>query len=265
MNPFAKYPEPPYDAVMPLNWQIGFTIFCAISAATMWAIAVRIYRQEGDYVPLLTMVGGTLCVFAEPIVDVLGMVWFPVHGQWTEIETLRAIPFHSGLAYMAFYGGLCFMTIRKFEKGMTLNQVWLWFAVICLIEFCLEPLPIIYGKQWMYYGNQPFRVLEFPLWWPIVNTVGMFVAAVMIFKLKPHLKGFRSVLIIFLVPSGDLVGNSFTAWPIWNALHTTQGYFVTYAAAILTLGLSAVAVQIMARMVEQPHAPADAHQMREMN
>lgn len=249
MNPYANYPTPPFDAVMPYDAQLWATLIFGVLAAGFWLYALYLLMKTRDITPVLIMCGGTLCVFAEPIVDVLGSCWFPVQGQWTWIETFgRRIPVMVGFAYMLYYGGITLLTVRQFEQGRTVRQIWHWYLLSVLIESTFEPVPIHLGL-WMYYGNQPFEVFDFPLWWPPVNAVGAFAAAFLIYKVKPMLKGASMLLIIPLVPSGDLLGNAATAWPVWNALHTTQGYGVTTAAGVLTLVLCAVFVHLIAKNI----------------
>tara|TARA_B110000503_G_scaffold137317_1_gene221320 strand:+ start:2130 stop:2945 length:816 start_codon:yes stop_codon:yes gene_type:complete len=249
MNPYVNYPTPPYDALMPHDAQLWVTIIFGVSATVFWLYALYLWAKEKDITPILIMCGGALCVFAEPIVDVMGSCWFPVVGQWTWIETFgRKVPVMIGFAYMVYYGGITLITVRQFEQGRSVGQVWCWYLIAVAIEAALEPIPIQLGL-WVYYGNQPFQVFDFPLWWPPVNAVGAFAAALLIYKLKPMLKGFSLLLLVPLVPSGDLLGNAATAWPIWNAIHTSQGYLVTSIAGVLTLVLCAVAVQVIARLV----------------
>lgn len=249
MNPYANYPTAPYDAVMPAEAQLWATLVFGAVAAGFWLYALYLSAKTKDITPVLIMFGGTLCVFAEPIVDVLGSCWFPVQGQWTWIETFgRKIPVMVGFAYIVYYGGITLLTVRQFEQGRTVKQIWHWYLLSILIETAFEPIPIQLGL-WMYYGNQPFEVFGFPLWWPPVNAAGAFAAAFLVYKVKPMFKGLSMLVIIPLVPSGDLLGNAATAWPVWNAIHTTQGYGVTTAAGLLTLVLCAVFVQLIAKNV----------------
>jgi hypothetical protein len=249
MNPFELYDTPPFDAVMPATPQLIFTLIFGIAAIAAWVYAIIRARDSQSMVPIWVMLGGTLCVFAEPIVDVMGMCWFPVHGQWTYIETFgRKIPLMVGFAYICYYGGMTLITLVLFEKGMTVGQVWKWYLVSVVIEWTFEPIAIMLGL-WSYYGNQPFSVFGFPLWWPPVNAVGAFAAAAIIYLIKPHLHPKATIVIVPLVVSGDLVGNAFTAWPIWTALHTTQGYVVSHAAGVVTLIMCYTAILLIAKLV----------------
>lgn len=249
MNPYVLYEAPPYDAVMPMGYQALFTILFALIAAGFWVHAVRVAKNERDLMPIWLMLGGTLCVMAEPIVDVLGMCWFPVEGQWTYYETFgRKIPLMVGLAYMFYFGGLSYVTVRQFERGMSAVQVWKWYLILTVLEWTIEPIPIVLG-MWMYYGEQPFTLFGFPMWWPPVNAVGAFTIAVVIYHMRRNLPGLPGIVYVPMVVSADLVGNAFVAWPVWTALHTTQGTVVTSIAGVVTLALCALAVHIIAKYV----------------
>ncbi|MBT8343039.1 MAG: hypothetical protein KJP07_23775 [Desulfatitalea sp.] len=249
-NPIANYPEPPYDVVMPANWQLVFTILLGAVALLFWGYAIYLYKKERDPMPILAMIGGTICPFVEPLVDNLGLVWFPIHDNWVWHSSFgREIPIMVAFAYMWYFGAFTYLTANQFKKGISARQVWKWFFVMVFIEFCLEPIPINLGL-WMYYGKQPFLFFGFPLWWPVINATGMFCAALLVHKMRPHLKGWSVLLIALLVPSGDMMGNAAAGWPLWAALNSNHGYAVTYAAGCLTLFLCVVFIKVVATMVE---------------
>jgi hypothetical protein len=49
-----------------------------------------------------------------------------------------------------------------------------------------------------------------------------------------------------LLPLADGIANAATAWPVWATLNTNLGMAATYPAAILTFGLAALLVWVIA-------------------
>ena len=248
-NVVSSVALPPESMVMPADWQLYVTVAFGIAALISWFYALRMALSTRDALPVFVMLGGTACVLAEAPVDILGMCYWPEIGQWSVYETFgRQIPLTAAFAYMTFYGGVVLASLQQFRSGATYVQICKWFCFWMVMEFTWEPIPIMNGV-WTYYGAQPFRLFEFPLWWPPVNTVGAYSAAFLLFKLLPHLKGAARLLVIPAVVSGDLAGNAVVAWPIWSALNSSAGYAATVPAGLLTLVLCACALHFIATNV----------------
>lgn len=253
------------DVVMPYQAQLVVTVFAVVVALGFWSYAIYVSSKDRDAVPILAMLGGGLCYFAEPIVDVLGACFIPEKGQWIAIDSFRKVPWFGVGVYMSFFGGTAFILARKIQQGIKAKQIWKLFIFVAVTEAIWEPLPIAFGI-WSYYGPQPFEVLGYPLWWAPVNAVSMVLPGVLIAKVRPYLNGFSLLLVIPLVVCGDLVGNAFTAWPVWSALHMDYGYAGTYPAALLTFLLSYLAVKMMVvsvaidgNRIELPQSQAAIH------
>ena len=249
----AGYPLPPTHMVMPQDWQLWLTIAFGIFAAISWGYALWLSVRTRDIVPVLVVLSGGIAVLAEAPVDILGMCYWVESGQWTLYETFgRRIPFITLFAYTTFYGGVVAMTLHQFRSGISYSRILKWSLVWMVMEFLWEPVPIHFGV-WSYYGAQPFRLFDFPLWWPPVNTVGAYAAAFLIYKLLPYLRGPGLLLILPASASGDLMGNAAVAWPVWVALNSKAGYTATVPAGILTLVLCGFAMHYIAR-----HASGEA-------
>jgi len=250
MNPLFGTPDTfPLDAVVPAPWQLVFTIAFGIPAFAFCIYAIYLLIKEKDLVPLLIMIGAAIATYEEPIVDVLAKCWWPAVGQWTAIEAFdRPIPWLCVFAYMAYYGGMVILLARAFEKGVSRKQFFTVFYIAIIANVAMEPIPLNLGL-WMYYGDQPFAIFGYPLYWPVNNALAAMVTATLIYKLRPHLRGFSLLLLLPLVLTGNLISNAAVMWPVWTALNWPYGYAATIPAALLTFALCAAAARVLAAIV----------------
>jgi hypothetical protein len=239
--------QPPSGLEMSAVGQTIFTIAVTIPWVVLFIVALRIWRRDHTPVPLLFMVGGALCIFFEPIVDVLGMCWFPRLNQWVGLEVFgRPIPLFMWPVYSWFVGGQAFLFWRAFQRGMTRQSLWRWWLLLMAVNVALES-PGILMNVYTYYGPQPFNLWGLPLWWLAANATMPIVAAYVVHKLYPDLTGAKVLLIILLVPMADGATNGAISWPVFTALNTQLGFWATYPAAIATFGLAALLVWAITR------------------
>jgi hypothetical protein len=226
----------PSDMVMPQGPQtIPFFIFVFIAS--------RAILRDADAKPLLFLIGGLISIVFEPIVDVLGFCYSPPEGQWIGLAVFdRDIPFFMYAVYSWFVGGQAYLFYTYFQEGrITKAGLWLLYGTLIIVNATLG-LPGLLTGVYMYYRYQPFQVLGFPLWWPALNPIMPIMAGFLAHSLQPHISGLGHLIFILLVPMADGVTNGGLAWPIWVALGTDLGYWVTYPAALLTFCLAAVTI-----------------------
>lgn len=241
--------DAPTHLIMPEGWHFYLTLVFLACGLGSWIYGIRTSIREKDIVPLLVVAGGSVAVFGEAAVDILGLCYWTENGQWTLYEAFgRKIPILALGSYTFFYGGVVLFTLRQFERGVPAKSLVISFFAWMIMEWTWEPIPIYYG-MWSYYGAQPFRVFDFPLWWPPVNTIGAYAAALLVLKVKEHLNGVSKLAIVPLVLSGDLMGNALVAWPLWVTLNMEYGYAATIPAGVLTLLLSALALKTIIKIV----------------
>jgi hypothetical protein len=150
--------------------------------------------------------------------------------------------------YAWFVGGQAFLLYWLFKRGVTTRQLFLFWVGIALVNAAVE-IPGLWIHVYAYYGDHPFTVLRFPLWWVFCNTLMPMTAATFAYKLGPVLRGWRLAMLIPLVPMSDGLANGAVSWPTWLALNSGHGYALTYPAAFVSLGLSAIAVYVLSMIV----------------
>jgi hypothetical protein len=236
-------PQPPANLHMGSTAQAVFTTGQVIPIIVLGAIAVRLWRRERDAVPLLLILGGAAAMLCEPIVDVMGLCYFPRAGQWRLFEAFgRPIPWFI-LVYVWYVGGQSLIALRRLERGATARDVWRLFGIFAALDVIVET-PGLYMHLYTYYGKQPFNPFRLPLWWPVVNGAMPIVCATLIYLLRPRLHGWAILAVVPLVPMADALTNAAAGWPIWVTLNTRLGYAWTYPAGLITCLLAVMVVWI---------------------
>jgi hypothetical protein len=199
-----------------------------------------------------------MCVLIEPIVDNLGLCYFPVDGQrWTEVALFnRHVPLFVGEAYTWYVGGQAYLIYRALRKGTPAAMLWRYFFIFAVADFVLET-PGLLIDAYTYYGNQPFSVFGFPLWWAFVNPLMPITLAVAVYRMRHHLVGWRALGVVILAPMADAVANASSGWPVWLSLNSGKGYLVTYLGGTATILLSMVTVAILVSLAREPAAQPD--------
>ena len=246
----ATIPSPPTDMRMS-DAQGFFTAFLAAPLIVLRAVGLRNQIRKRDPLLLLFLAGGLVtCVF-EPMIDILGMCYFPAKGQWTVFTIYdRPIPFFIPIVYAFFVGGLGYVCYRFFSRGVTVGRVWRLWTVLFLMTTLVETPGIVAGV-YRYYGEQPFNFWGLPLWWSVVNAFIPLAAGAFVFYFKPWLTGWRIIGVIAIVPMTDGFGYGGIAWPVFSALNSAHGYVATYPAAILMTGLVAFALWLICKLLGQ--------------
>ena len=249
----SHFPQPPQGLHMNSTLQAVFTIGQAVPCLVLAFVAWRMWQKERSPIAALCMVGGALAMFMEPIVDVLGQVWFPRDGQWRLFETWgRPIPWFI-VVYIWFVGGQALISYRQLDRGARGRDIWKLFGIFFVVDVILET-PGLYMNLYTYYGHQPLNFFRLPLWWPAVNAAMPILAGTLIFLLRPYLSGWLILAVIPLIPAADGMANAAAAWPTWSALNTRLPAAVVWSAGLVTCALAALMIHFISLVAEQKNA-----------
>ena len=249
------------------NWELSNghelaanVIFGAIALMAL-AYAVRLARKERTRYPLYAMLGAGLCVFYEPINNVLGHCTYGEIGQVTGLHVFgRKIPTYINWVYLFYLSTPVLWIMGRIRAGVTARQWWRYYAVGVVLCTLFEPIPIHFD-WWQYYGdNQALKIMGLPMWWWFANPMCLFVMAAVFHYLRQHVISERlSPLLVPLWPMMLVAAHLPAGIPIYTALNSTSSTVVTTLATLLTIGLSFMMVWITGRLVvtEQPAASAE--------
>lgn len=240
-----QIPHPPTEMVMsPWYGTILGANVVLLALVMIWIVRETIKTRRA--LPVLFMAGAAVASLLECIFDVMVLVWWPEHGPAPEYRILNiSVPLWMLAAYPWYIGGMGYYAYRGFKQGMTRPGLWKLYFFGWLANFALEMPPLQIGNIYAYYGNQPFRLLDFPVWMAMTNCLMPILAGALIASLDEALKGPRSLMIVALVPMAVGSAEIATGWPMWLALNSGGGYSMTHVAGFIVLGLSLMTTYLL--------------------
>jgi len=246
--------------VAPHTIQLVMTLSVGGALAVLAVAAAVVCVRHRTALYLLILLGGGVCMFNETTLDIIGACWFPSHGDWRMYTTLgRPVPVWVALAYFAYFGGLTAVTVYLLQRGLTRRQIWTGLGVIWALNVLLE-IPPLYRHLYTYYGEQPLRLGKFPVVWLVFNSLGSFLAAALIFRFLPLLRGRRMALAV-LVPPVSQYAAAWVGVPYFAAIQSSVGHGWRVVAALVTLALGLAALHGLVVAVSDrgdPPRPDDA-------
>ncbi len=233
-------PTAPVEMAMPQQAQLWMNGISWALVAIMLVLALIYWRRAGTPIGIFFLAGGALTTLNEPIVDVLGKCWFPAIGAWVLIKAWNfTIPLHMLPIYAWYVGGQAFVAYRVFKNGISSRGVFGLYLLFAIINIALE-VPGLNMPQPMYsyFGEQPFVIAKFPLWWTFVNALMPLTIAGLVYRLGDILNGWRMLLIIPLCWMTAAATNGAIAAPVWVAINLQSGSLaISTAAGFVSLGL----------------------------
>jgi len=247
----SSLPQPPVDTPVSSGGQLGMTISVLIGIAVLWGFAILLGRRHHTLTPVLIAVAAGLSAFMEPIPDVLANLWYYEPGQVTIYHAFdSALPVWVFLSYSSFYGGYGLAMWWLVERGLSRRRVTQIVGVLWILAVLQEFAGTGVGT-YEYYGPQPLRVFDFPIWISLYNaaivaTIG--IGAARIRRSLPKRDQILSTL--FLVPAAIVVGLIGTAFPMINLIHTEHPPMASlYAAAVASMALAGVMIYCATRLL----------------
>jgi hypothetical protein len=237
-------PATPDGTAMPHTAQLVATVAMAVLVAGFAVYAIREIARRRSVTLALLLIGGAISYFNEPIDDVLGLVWHPVVGQWTALDTFSRVPLWGLGIYIVFFGGMPYLILQYLLRGMTRWQLWGWVGVLAVVDVAVE-LPILASGIYSYYGDAPLQIGGFPVYWIVINTVGPLALAVLLLAAGDTFTGWRAAYLLFLPMVCDAAGSVAVGWPIFSALNAQASAPVRWLAAALTVTIGLVALDLL--------------------
>lgn len=231
-----------------------YTIFLAalFVAVAGWLIYEAVHRKTA--LPVLLLVGGAVTSLQEPMLDVLGLVWWPENLPGPAFTIFdREMPYLVPIGYTFYVAAGAYAVYRLIRAGMSARKLF-------QVALALEAADVFFEMPWLnldvyaYYGEQPFEVFNFPLWWAPVNGTAPFLAGFVLYLLVPRLKGWRLALAALVPPLSWAAVYGASAWPIFAALNADVPAAVPWLAATLTVAIATAITWLVAQASAAPWA-----------
>lgn len=263
MTPFvAELVPPPVDMSAPDGPALFFTVFVGafFVGLTAWALSVAV--RERNVLPIILLASGIIASGIEPILDVLGLVYYPADSPVIAFTALgRPIPSYAVMGYGFYFGIGSYLMYRLLRRGVTLKRLLVICALVELADVCFEVPGVALGV-YRYYTGQPFEVLGFPLWWGSINSLMPLAGGAALLYLVPLLRGWRKLGLLWMVPTLYAAINGAIAWPMWLALSSSLSYGAKSLVALVTMGTGWTLAFLIARAVARPQPAADVGAQR---
>ncbi|EHB58770.1 hypothetical protein MycrhDRAFT_1206 [Mycolicibacterium rhodesiae JS60] len=243
-------PGAPIDAAVNPTAQAIFTAICLVPAVICIGLAIKSLVKDRDTLWPIFLVGGTIGMFVEPILDYMGGVWWPVHGDWEAFRLLDVnIPVLVCFVYPWLLGGQAYYSYRSFQRGITVRKLWMLVGIFALNDIVLETIGIRLLNVYSYFGTQPLNPWGLPLWYVPCNAVGPVVAAALFYVLRDQLRGWRVLAGVWLFPMSFVGVYAASGWPMWVSLNSEFGMLAATIASVLVFVQAALIVMVVAKMV----------------
>lgn len=250
-NPLAAIPAHP-DSEMPLTPEIIFTIFLFIPVALFLFFGIKHLAAGKRPLLLVCLLGGLLACVWEPIVDTMGLCYIK-EGAEIHVYTLmdREMPLFIPFVYTWYVGGLAYVAYRLFAAGITKKGLFTLYLVDVFVNIWLESPGVLMGA-YEYYGPQPLNFWGLPLWWVLMNPLMPILGGALIYRLEPHLRGWKILGVVPLIPMVDGLVNAAIGWPMWLGLNGDFPTWATHITAAMTFALALYAVWMLSFLVARP-------------
>ena len=248
-----EFPQPPLDMVMPQHAQLIATIGLWVPATIMFVAAAVYWRRSGSPVYLLGMLGGLIAALNEPIADVLVMCYHAQIGQWKVFSAFgRDIPVWAVGCYPVYFGGLSLLVYTLLRRGVTYRTYWMGVGVVVLGNVAFE-WPVLAAHMYLYYGDQPYRILGFPVLLGVLNALGAVLGATTLAHLADWLTGPRRLLIL-AIPSLTMMASYGVVLPHILTLNSDASPLVKYLGATAGIAFGIVALDAIGRFAARRFA-----------
>jgi hypothetical protein len=258
-------PDPPLDSSIEPAVQTVVTAFMAAVAIGTLIFAFLYWRRTGRAMFLLLFIAGGAMMLFEPMVDTVGAVWFPEENSWVAFTAYgRPIPVWLCLTYFFFFGLGVSLGYLALKRSPTQRTLWLLFAAGIAGDIVLETTLLAFDT-YIYYADQPLVILNFPWWWPPVNSLIVVLAVAAVYRLDDELQGAKELLVIPIALTASAAGNAMAGWPSWFVINTPMPWVLTQAGGLLTWAFALSLMAVVARLSGLPAAepsPARAPRRR---
>lgn len=238
-------PAPPNDTFPPIPQHVMVgTIGMTLIALVMVVISIIEGKRFKSIVPFALVMAPAVCVVPESVDNYLGSCyWSQSHipNQILYFLMGREFDYYVISMWWAFGAVLGYIFYAALIRNAKTGTLWKIFVLSGIADILIEETLLRYGGIYTYYGHQPLVLLgHFPWWWMTTNTAALYLSVAISYRYRDWFNGWKSMLILILMPVCYIAGFSFAAMPSMFVIQGDFSPFVTQLGGILTVILSLV-------------------------
>jgi hypothetical protein len=236
-DPVLHIPLPPLDAPYHETRDlIVIAIFGTMGiAGVIWAARTSV--KERSWLPVMVGLSALMVVIPEVLVDVVGLVWYPhsTHPLYTIFG--REMGWFIVAGWLG-YAVLAFVEFQLLKSQPKTKSLWILLGGAVVLDVVNEEFILNFSKSYVYYGNQPLILIsKLPWWWIPCNSIGVFLAAALVYRLRDQLQGWRSLAAFFITPLSVAAAYGAIALPSFIVTNGDYPWLPTQLCGLLTLAL----------------------------
>ncbi|WP_238304811.1 MULTISPECIES: hypothetical protein [Mycobacterium] len=255
-------PVPDFSITLGATTSTVVTWICVVTAAACVIAAVGEILLKRTAVLLFCCIGGIFCNAIEPFWDVMGHLNFNrgntvVFQAFAQTAFPVDYPLWAVLLYIQFGGFQCWVFYLMLKRGAGRRTFWMVAGWQVIVNGLIE-IPLINAKVYQYYGDQPFRLFGFPLWWVFTNF-GELLGAVVLYLLIKRFGNKAAAAAIFIVPAAFGAWELWAGWPVYAALNFDTSSAVKHFAALVSAAITMLTLWTFAKFMPVLQSLPDWH------
>lgn len=239
-------PTPPYDLPLNTTMQTIATVVLWGGTAILFAYAVVLAKRERSILPVALVLAVAVGSLIEPLYDIsYHLHWLDGGEQWT-LFTSFGLPQPVWVmpAYVMVFGMPALLMYRSFARGVTLTRVFKLAGLTAFTTAAFEITAINLGL-YVYYGESPWRVLNYPLFIAFMEGAQITGFAVLAALLSLYATKQVHCLALFAIFPGNFaletLGAGFPTVILQNTSANPNGTLLSLSA-FASVGLAATAL-----------------------
>lgn len=218
------YSMPPAGLVMPHTVELYVTSWFAVLAVATALYAGYKSLARRTWVPVLMLLGGLFTVLLEAIADPMIKVTHPAQGQMNAfVANGVPVPVYVVLAYFSYYGTMSILLYDRIMAQTIDARTWWKLTAVTAVMLVVGESLFTWLGLFVFYGRHPLWIGPMPLWFEAANTASVMLPALLLYRFVPLLKGWRQLLILFIVPVAACGAHFATGAPGYNVLGADTG------------------------------------------
>lgn len=240
--------QPPVNMPMPPELERITTIFFIAAATLITAGTVVLALRRRTLVYPMLVLGGALCTFNEPALNIPAKIWHARSDNFPLLEEFgRPMPLWVPFGYLMFFSALPVILLVLLERGAGYRRVWQAMAAFWVLDTITEVILTGDGGMYTYYGYQPFAIGDFCSGQLVTNGTGITLIAVILHRAPWMFRGARALLAIPLVPVMQFAALAVAAPGFW-AMNSDAGHVWQWVGMAAALVIGVFVIDVLLRL-----------------